>query len=226
MIVWLVAAAAALVPLLFGGRAAQRLAGAGWTHRCPRAALVMWQAIGLAGGLGAIGIGLVAAVAPLAAVFPHGAHTLIRQVLDGRGLAGMGPAHIAALVWSVGLVGWLSLHTVRVAVRTARAQSRQRLLVDVVADLSVVPGVYVLPGVHPVAYCIPGRRARIVLSAGTLELLGAEELEAVLSHERAHALGRHDLLLLPFLALARAFPWLRRDRGPPGRSRAAGDAGR
>ncbi|MDP9843078.1 M56 family metallopeptidase [Streptosporangium lutulentum] len=208
MIVWLVAAAAALVPLLLGGQAAERLAGADWTRRCPRAALVMWQAIGLAGGTGAIGVGLVAAVAPLAAVFPHGAHTLIRQILDGRGLDGLGPAHIAALVWSVSLIGWLSLHTVRIAVRTVRAQSRQRLLVDVTADLGVIHGAYVLPGARPMAYCIPGRRARIVLSAGTLELLGAEELEAVLSHERAHATGRHDLLLLPFLALAHAFPWL------------------
>ncbi|MFC7641249.1 M48 family metalloprotease [Streptosporangium lutulentum] len=95
------------------------------------------------------------------------------------------------------MIGWLSLHTVRIAVRTVRAQSRQRLLVDVTADLGVIHGAYVLPGARPMAYCIPGRRARIVLSAGTLELLGAEELEAVLSHERAHATGRHDLLLLP-----------------------------
>ncbi|SNT34172.1 Peptidase family M48 [Streptosporangium subroseum] len=208
MIVWLIATAAALVPLLLGGRATARLAGADWTHRCPRAALVMWQAIGLAGGTGAIGIGLVAAVAPLAAVFPHGAHTLVRQLFDGRGLAGLGPMHIAALVWSAGLIGWLSLHTVRITVRTVRAQSRQRLLVDVAADPCVIHDAYVLPGARPVAYCIPGRRARIVLSTGTLELLGAEELEAVLSHERAHATGRHDLLLLPFLALAHAFPWL------------------
>ncbi|MDP9867839.1 MULTISPECIES: M56 family metallopeptidase [Streptosporangium] len=208
MTVWLIAAAVALVPLLLGGRAAERLAGAGWTHRCPRAALVMWQAIGLAGGLGAIGIGLVAAVAPLAAVFPHGAHTLFRQLVEGRGLDGLGPAHVAALVWSVGLIGWLALHTVRAALGTVRAQRRQRLLVDVVADPCVLRDAYVLPGERPVAYCIPGRRARIVLSAGAVELLGAEELEAVLGHERAHAAGRHDLLLLPFLALAQAFPWL------------------
>ncbi|WP_329081247.1 M56 family metallopeptidase [Streptosporangium sp. NBC_01469] len=208
MIVWLIAAAVALVPLLAGGRAAERLAGAGWTHRCPRAALVMWQAIGLAGGMGAIGIGLVAAVAPLAAVFPHGAHTLIRQILDGRGLDGLGGAHIGALAWSAGLIGWLSLHTVRAAVRTLRAQRRQRLLVDVVADPSLLPDAYVLPDAQPVAYCIPGRRARVVLSTGTLDLLDGEEVEAVLGHERAHAAGRHDLLLLPFLALAQAFPGL------------------
>lgn len=208
MIAWLIAAAVALVPLLAGGRAAERLACAGWTHRCPRAALVMWQAIGLAGGLGAAGIGLVAATAPLAAIFPHGAHTLIGQILNGHGLDGLGPAHIGALVWSTGLIGWLSLHTVRAAVRTVRAQSRQRLLVDVAADPSLLPDAYVLPGARPVAYCIPGRRARVVLSAGTLDLLDTEEIEAVLGHERAHAAGRHDLLLLPFLALAQAFPWL------------------
>ncbi|MGI5158769.1 M48 family metalloprotease [Microbispora sp. CA-102843] len=54
--------------------------------------------------------------------------------------------------------------------------------------------------------CVPGRRARIVLSRGTLDLLERQELLAVLGHERAHARGRHDLILLPFIALADAFP--------------------
>ena len=32
-------------------------------------------------------------------------------------------------------------------------------------------------------------------------------MAAVLAHERAHLRERHDLVLLPFTALARAFPW-------------------
>jgi len=56
------------------------------------------------------------------------------------------------------------------------------------------------------AYCVPGLRSRIVVSAGTLALLDAAELAAVLAHERAHLRARHDLVLLPFCALRQAFP--------------------
>ncbi len=62
---------------------------------------------------------------------------------------------------------------------------------------------------HPAAaaYCVPGLRSRIVISAGTLKLLDQAELAAVLAHERAHLRERHDLVLLPFTALLRAFRW-------------------
>ena len=46
-----------------------------------------------------------------------------------------------------------------------------------------------------------------MISAGTLELLDQAELAAVLAHERAHLRERHDLVLLPFTALLRAFRW-------------------
>jgi len=61
---------------------------------------------------------------------------------------------------------------------------------------------------HPAAaaYCVPGLRSRIVISAGTLDLLDSAELAAVLAHERAHLRARHDLVVLPFCALGRAFP--------------------
>ncbi|MEU7990785.1 M56 family metallopeptidase [Streptosporangium canum] len=208
MILWLIVAGISLTPVVFGGPVAGRLAAARWTRRCPRAALVLWQAIGLSGGLGAVGVGLVAAVAPLAALFPHGMHTLLQQIAAGHGLSGLGPAHVAALGWSIGLIVWLSVHTIRITVKTVAEQRRQRLLVDVVADHSSLHDAYVLPSGERVAYCVPGRRARIVLSQGTLDLLGPQELQAVLGHERAHARGRHDLVLLPFMALERAFPRL------------------
>jgi beta-lactamase regulating signal transducer with metallopeptidase domain len=46
-----------------------------------------------------------------------------------------------------------------------------------------------------------------VISAGALDLLDQAELAAVLAHERAHLRERHDLVLLPFTALLRAFRW-------------------
>ncbi|GGT31812.1 M56 family metallopeptidase [Nonomuraea spiralis] len=208
MIAWFVAAGVALLPLTLGDRAARALAGASWAHRCPRAALVLWQAIGLGAGLGAVGLGLVAAVAPLAAVFPHGMHTLVRQIAGGHGLDGLGPVHLLALAWSVGLLSWLTVHTARVVRRTVQERRRQRLLIDLVADHLPAYDAFVLPVDGQLAYCVPGRRRRIVLSKGTLDTLTPAELEAVLRHERAHARGRHHLAMLPFVALSHAFSWL------------------
>ncbi|GAA4196099.1 M56 family metallopeptidase [Streptosporangium oxazolinicum] len=211
MTAWMLAAGIAPLPLLLGGRMTVRLASAAWTSRRPRAALVLWQAIGLSAGLGALGLGLVAAVAPLAAAFPHGVHTLGDQILDGRGLSGLGWGHVAALLWSLSLPAWLLAHTARTLTRTAADRRRQRLLIDLVADLDRGYGAHVLPEARPVAYCVPGRsrrRARVVVSRGTLERLSPRHVHAVLAHERAHARGRHDLVLLPFAALAQALPIL------------------
>jgi Zn-dependent protease with chaperone function len=63
---------------------------------------------------------------------------------------------------------------------------------------------------HPVAaaYCLPGVRPRIVLSQGVLDVLTGAELAAVVGHERAHARGQHDLVILPFRAWRQTFPFL------------------
>ncbi len=70
-----------------------------------------------------------------------------------------------------------------------------------------VPGALVVDHPAPTAYCVPGLRSKIVISAGALNLLDQAELAAVLAHERAHLRERHDLVLLPFTALLRAFRW-------------------
>jgi hypothetical protein len=49
-------------------------------------------------------------------------------------------------------------------------------------------------------------RSQVVISAGALKLLDRDEIEAVLAHEHAHLRHRHDLVLLPFSSLKRAFP--------------------
>jgi Zn-dependent protease with chaperone function len=70
-----------------------------------------------------------------------------------------------------------------------------------------VPGALVVDHPAATAYCVPGLRSKIVISAGALDLLDQAELAAVLAHERAHLRERHDLVLLPFTALLRAFRW-------------------
>ncbi len=68
---------------------------------------------------------------------------------------------------------------------------------------------------HPAAaaYCLPGVRPRIVLSRGVLDALSRAELAAVVAHEKAHARGRHDLVVQPFRAWAATFPFLPAGRG-------------
>ncbi len=88
-----------------------------------------------------------------------------------------------------------------------QARRRQRTLLTLLAHGDPkVPGALVVDYPSAAAYCLPGLRSRIVVSVGTLELLGRRELAAVLAHERAHLRERHDLVLLPFTALRRAFP--------------------
>lgn len=198
---WLAALAVALawpVPLL--------LRAARWPVRDPLAALVAWQAVSLAGGLSGIGCLLYYGVAPLAGTFPHGLGALL-----GGLLAGVPPAlaadRIVALVAAALLAMLLSGTLLVTLVRTLRRRRKHRAMVELLASRTArVPGARLLDHPSPVAYCLPGGRGSMVLSAGLLDLLGPDELAAVVAHERAHLRGRHDLVLLPFAAWRAALP--------------------
>ena len=64
----------------------------------------------------------------------------------------------------------------------------------------------VLEAPQPVAYCVSGRPATIVVTSGALALLDPAQLAAVLAHERAHLAGRHHLLIALSRGLAAVFP--------------------
>jgi Zn-dependent protease with chaperone function len=49
-------------------------------------------------------------------------------------------------------------------------------------------------------------RSRVVVSEGTLKSLADNEIDAILTHERAHLRARHDLVLEMFTAVHAAFP--------------------
>ena len=196
--------------------AAWALAGARWPRRSPAAAIVLWQALGLGWGLAAIGalVGLGAADARSGVA--SGAFALASRVLS-RGQATTGTQRLLAgtlglrlLALSAGLVLLLLLCWVTVAAFAAvlRARRRQRMLLSLLAHGDPkVPGALVVDHPAATAYCVPGLRSCIVISAGALDLLDQAELAAVLAHERAHLRERHDLVLLPFTALLRAFRW-------------------
>ena len=215
---------AALLAVVAIGSAlgASALPQASWPRRSPAAAILLWQALGLAAGLAAVGtliglampasrIGLVRSVLRAGALLRAGG--LFR--LTGEvsfGAAGGVPMIVVAIrlaCLTAGLVLLASLCWVLVAASVAalQARRRQRALLTLLAHGDPkVPGALVVDYPDAAAYCLPGLRSQIVVSVGTLQLLGRGELAAVLAHERAHLRERHDLVLLPFTALCRALP--------------------
>ena len=189
------------------------LTRARWARRNPRTAILCWQAVGLSLGLSAIGLPLAAALDPYLLSYREGAATaLLRLAGDlaaGRP-TGLGPARLLLLIIGLAIAAVLLWTTAACLVQTNRARRRHRELLALVArDDPAAPGVLVLDHPSAAAYCLPGVRPQVVVSAGTLRLLDDAQLAAVLSHERAHARERHDLVLLPFLALCRVLPRLR-----------------
>ncbi|HEY3907015.1 MAG TPA: M56 family metallopeptidase [Streptosporangiaceae bacterium] len=200
--------------------AASLLAGASWPRRCPGMAIVLWQALGLGWGLAAVGAlvglgisGLRVARGPATGleVTELAAERIGRLVVDGSPLGPFGviaALRMISLAAGVALLGLLVWILAAAAAAVFRARHRQRTLLGLLAhDDPKVPGALVVDHPAAAAYCVPGLRSAIVISVGALDLLDADELAAVLAHERAHLRARHDLVLLPFTALLRAFRW-------------------
>jgi len=188
------------------------LASARWPYRSPAAAILLWQALGLSWGLAAVGalagLGAVPGRYGVAGGALSGASRALRDATVGFGAGAVGAAaRLAVLAASAALLALLCWVLVAASATVIVARRRHRALLSLLAHGDPkVPGALVVD--HPVAaaYCVPGLRSQIVISAGTLNLLDQAELAAVLAHERAHVRARHDLVLLPFCALTRAFP--------------------
>jgi Zn-dependent protease with chaperone function len=184
---------------------ARALTTARWPRRTPRAAIICWQAVGLALGLSAIGLPLALALASYRSGTAVALLRLSRDAFAGRPPAALGPADFALLGLGLAVATTLLWSTASCLVGTAVVRRSHRELLALVARADpAAPGALVLDHPGTAAYCLPGMRPRVVVSAGVLDLLDGGQLAAVLSHERAHARERHDLVLLPFTALCRA----------------------
>lgn len=175
--------------------AAHFLVRARWVWRAPGTGIVLWQllaatwVLSVAGGLITLGLDPYDAPIPqaLAAWAADPASAVAGDGLVIAGLLVLG-AFAAALVWS-----WCAVSRVR--------RRHRDVLVLVSRQDDAAPGALVVDHPAAVAYCLPGTPSSIVLSTGALRSLSAPELSAVLAHEHSHARERHDLVLLPFVAL-------------------------
>jgi Zn-dependent protease with chaperone function len=200
-----------LLGVLLAEPVSRALAAAHWPARDPIGALLLWQSVGLSGGLALLGAGLSYGLAPLGASLPLAA----RRLLASGPWPVLGPWRMLALLATVVLAARL-LGVLAVAVwRTLASRRRHRDLIDVLATpWPEMAGARVLEHPLPVAYCLPGPRSRLVVSSGALATLAPGELAAVLAHERAHLRERHDLVVLPFVAWGATAPFV------PGMARA------
>ena len=202
--IWL----ACLSTFLFGP-AGPWLARARWPQRAPRAAVVLWQAIGIAGALAAIGFGLSVTVMPAQAGLLGGISRLVHQAQAGHPLQGLGISGALGLSLASDVCLVLVVGLVTTCLRTTFDRARHRHLLDLVSrTVEGNPNVYVLDDPRIAAYCLPGFRPRIVLSAGVLSLLNDSEIRAVLAHEEGHAHGHHGVVMLPFASMDSLLRWM------------------
>lgn len=180
------------------------LARASWPSRAPGAALLLWQAIAIAGGLSMIGALLAFGLAPFGADLFSGAAGLIT-----RGVLAIPLSNALALAGAGLLAFHLVLNLTLTVVRSERQRRRHAQLVHLLSSpLEFVPGARLLDSPAPVAYCLPGAVSSVtVVSAGLVALLDEDEMTAVIEHEMAHVDQRHDVVLVAFRAWYASLPW-------------------
>ena len=186
------------------------LSRAQWPARSPFTAMLLWQAIALAGGLSMIGAMLVYGLEPVGDNLLAGLRALAGMVLRNEPTTALGFWHIFALSAAALLSAHLVFTLLLTYYKIQRQRRRHRELLALLASPSAdAARTMVISHDSPVAYCLPGgARSVTVLSDGLMAALEPDELRAVLSHENAHLSQRHHLLLWAFAAWRQALPWL------------------
>ena len=177
-----------------------------WPYRAPALALAAWLALSAS-----FTVTVALATHRLAAPTEH-FHAGVIGLLHSCGLTAdtvttddpAVAARLAVTLPAVVVLLVLSSFAFEV-LRGLRLRSRHRRVLDLVGRRSSWLRATVLDHERPAAYCLPGHRPRVVVSAGAMRLLSAAQLDAVLAHEHAHIAGRHHLVLAASQAFARVF---------------------
>ncbi len=172
----------------------------------PISEVILWQAVGLSGGLSLIGTALAFAVDPAASSLPQGLWDLVRGEAHAKLSIFAWIFLIIALVLIGRLLGCLAL----TFFSARRTRLRHAEILHLLSEPSQnYPDTRIISSDEAVAYCLPQgpRKGTAVLSTGLLEVLSEDERSAVIAHEKAHLDFRHDILVIPFAAWHRALPF-------------------
>ncbi|MFF2348420.1 M56 family metallopeptidase [Kitasatospora sp. NPDC058115] len=203
----------ALHLVLVGVLLPRRLAGSRRLQARPGLGAAVWLAL-----MASFGTGLLLAAHHLLAPLGHEPAGLVGLLPHAEPPAATGPhAHDRWVPAAAGgAVAVVAAVAATLAARAARARRRHRAALDLVAARDARRRVLVLDDPRPAVYCLPGRRARVVVTRGALELLDEPRLTAAVAHEHGHLRGRHHLVLLAAdtfaLLLGRRLPLARLGR--------------
>lgn len=200
---WLLGVAGVL--LLVAG---PRLSSATWLDSSPRLGIALWQAVCVSAVGVPVLLGLTLTVPASAWVSDVSGlvDACAQSIKAAYGVHGDALEPTLGLLLSTGLTGWTAGWVGWVGWRAHRARARMSDDLRLVSTPGTEPGLRVLADDVPAAFCVPGRRAQVVITSGALEVLTEPELRSVMAHERAHLLARHHLATVLSQALARAFP--------------------
>lgn len=172
----------------------------------PISEVVLWQAIGLSGGLSLIGTALAFALPAQSHNLPEG----MWDLLSGASLAVHSPLTWVFLIIAMLLIGRLLGCLALTFFSARRTRLRHAEILHLLSEPSSThPNTRIISTDEAVAYCLPQgpKKGTAVMSTGLLEALTEEERAAVIAHEQAHLDFRHDLLVIPFAAWHRALPF-------------------
>lgn len=203
MIAPLILVAFAAIAGLVGGRLLLRVS---WVHTSPHWGIWAWQALSMAvaGAIVLVPVTLAIPLLPVSSSAAQFLQTTSFHLMEHYSTPAGGWLALAALGVALCLlvrIVWLASSIVHRAVRARRAQLD---LLTLVGQDHPAGFVLVEHGT-PFVYCLPGRRRRVVVTSGALELLTVRELTVVLAHERTHLRARHDIALALSQLLARTF---------------------
>lgn len=179
-----------------------------WTSRAPHLGIVAWQAssVSVLASLVLAGLALAAPVAPFSTDLAAALRACLMTFERGYATpGGVGAAMIGIVLAGAVLARSAYCMTGGLAA-SARERARHGDALSLIASSCEHPGAVVLDHATPAAYCLPGRRSRVVVTSAALAALDRPQLAAVLAHEQAHLAGRHHLVTGAAVALERAFP--------------------
>jgi Zn-dependent protease with chaperone function len=209
-----VAAVLVLYAACVGTLGSRMLGRATWPARAPLLAIVTYlsAAWSVVAALGLAGLTLAIHATALAGGLSNLIGACVLRLRDAY--ATPGGATVAGL--GLTLAGAVAARTAVAAITQLRAVRRRALqhteAARLVGRLEPALGAVLVDHAQPTAYCVAGPHPTVIVTTGALQTLDSDQLDAVLTHERAHLAYHHHRLLaiarigsqvLPFIPLTR-----------------------
>ncbi len=187
------------------------LARASWPRTAPALGIAVWQALTAAIALAVLLAGLALAMpelhlsSDLAGIL----RACVEEVRHQYATPGGALLSLAGGVFTLALLARLGAQTAVSMTRSRLDRRRHLAALALISDYSWATGITVVDHDVPLAYCLPGRKQRIVVTRGATEVLSEQQLDGVLTHELAHLRARHHLVVAAATVLARTFTGMR-----------------